>query len=113
MSELFDLTDRVAVVIGATSGLGRAIAVGLKDHGALVVPSGRRRQELENLCRDLDSKLCRTADVTDRASIDSLRDAVLRAFGNVDILVNAAGFTFRQPTASVGEAEWSSVMDTN
>jgi len=103
MSELFDLTDRVAVVIGATSGLGRAIAVGLKDHGALVVPSGRRRQELENLCRDLDSKLCRTADVTDRASIDSLRDAVLRAFGNVDILVNAA----------VGEAEWSSVMDTN
>lgn len=113
MSKLFDLSDRVAVVIGATSGLGRAIAVGLKDRGALVVPSGRRRQELENLCGELGSTLCQAADVTDRTSIDALRDAVLQAFGRVDILVNAAGFTFRQPTASVNEAQWSSVMDTN
>src|SRR5215472_8584740 len=105
MSKWFDLSDRVAVVIGATSGLGRAVAAGLKEHGATVVPSGRRQKELESLCDELGSKLCRTADVTDRTSIDALRDAVVQMFGRVDILVNAAGFTFRQPTVTVSEAQ--------
>src|SRR5258708_5977337 len=98
MRNCFDLSGRVAVVIGATSGLGRSIALGLAEHGATVVPSGRRRPELESLCGEIGSIVCQTTDVTDRASVDSLRDAVLRVFSKVDILVNAAGFTFRQPT---------------
>jgi NAD(P)-dependent dehydrogenase (short-subunit alcohol dehydrogenase family) len=113
MQTLFDLSSRIAVVIGATSGLGRAIAIGLRNHGATVIPSGRRRHELETLCSELGSKICRTADVTDRQSVDALRDAVLAAFQRVDILVNAAGFTFRQPTATVTEQQWSSIFDTN
>jgi NAD(P)-dependent dehydrogenase (short-subunit alcohol dehydrogenase family) len=113
MNKWFDLSGRVAVVIGATSGLGRAIALGLKEHGATVVPSGRRQRELESLCGELNSKLCRIADVTDRTSINALRDAVVQAHGSVDVLVNAAGFTSRQRTAMVSETEWSAVMNTN
>jgi NAD(P)-dependent dehydrogenase (short-subunit alcohol dehydrogenase family) len=113
MTNLFDLSGRVAVAIGATSGLGRAIALGFRDHGAAVVPSGRRRVELESACRELSCHLCQTADVTDRKSVDDLRDAVLREFGRVDILLNAAGFTIREPTSSVREERWASVIDTN
>ncbi|MBV8847135.1 MAG: glucose 1-dehydrogenase [Bryobacterales bacterium] len=113
MTNWFDLSGRVAVVIGATSGLARAIAVGLAEHGASVIPSGRRRAELEALCSELSCKLCHPADVTDRASVDALRDAVLNDFGRADILVNAAGFTFRRPTMEIDEAHWSSVIDTN
>jgi NAD(P)-dependent dehydrogenase (short-subunit alcohol dehydrogenase family) len=110
---LFDLSGRVAVVIGATSGLGRAIAVGLAGQGAIVVPSGRRTQELESLCSQLGSKVRQVCDVTDRKSIDRLRDAVLETLDRVDILVNAAGSTFRQPTAAVSEEQWSSMVDIN
>jgi len=100
MSGLFDLSNRVAVVVGGTSGIGRAIALGLAEQGALVVPAGRRASRW-------------AVDVRSRPSIDALRDAVLHEFGRVDILVNAAGFTFKQPTATVSEEQWSSMMDTN
>ena len=107
MPNLFDLSGRVAVVIGATSGLGRAIAIGLAEHGATVVPTGRRREPLEG------APIVQTTDVTSRQSIDALRDAVLAKFGRVDILVNAAGYTFKQPTVEVSEAQWSALFDTN
>lgn len=112
-ANLFDLSGRVAVVMGATSGLGRAIAIGLSGHGAAVVPTGRRRAQLESICEEVGSALRQTTDVTSRQSIDALRDAALGAFGRIDILVNAAGFTFKQPAATVGEAEWSGIFDTN
>ena len=113
MPNLLDLADRVAVVIGATSGLGRAIATGLAQHGARVVPSGRRKEQLQEICREVKSELCQTADATDRKSLDALRDAVLARWGRVDILVNAAGIALRGPTASAAEADWSAVIDTN
>ncbi len=100
MPNLFDLTDRVAVVMGATSGLGRAIAVGLAEHGAKVVATGRRAETLP-------------CDVTSRDSVNTFRDAVLQQYGRVDILVNAAGFTFREPTATVDETRWSHLIDTH
>jgi NAD(P)-dependent dehydrogenase (short-subunit alcohol dehydrogenase family) len=108
---------RTAVVIGATSGIGRAIALGLAEHGADVVPTGRRQEHVEAACREIEAAgrrtLRQTSDVTDRGSIDSLRDAVLQRFGRVDILINAAGYTFRQPTTTVGEGKWSALIDTN
>lgn len=117
MLNCLDLTGRVAVVMGGTSGIGRAIAAGLADHGADVVPTGRRRPALEAVCGSIEASgrrtLCQTADVTDRKSIDALRDTVLERFGHVDILVNAAGHTSKEPTAQVGEQDWSALIDTH
>jgi NAD(P)-dependent dehydrogenase (short-subunit alcohol dehydrogenase family) len=113
MPNLFDLSGRVAVVIGATSGLGRAIASGLSEQGASVVPTGRRREQLESVCRDVGSAIVQTTDVNSRPSIDALRDTVLARFGRVDILVNAAGYTFKKPTIELTEQEWSALFDTN
>lgn len=112
-----DLTGRVAVVIGGTSGLGRAIAIGLARSGAKVVPSGRREQYLKDVCAEIQQAggetLEQTVEVLDRSSIDRLCDAVRARFGGVDILVNAAGRTVRRPTAEVSEEEWALIMDTN
>lgn len=117
MRNLLDLTDRVAVVIGASSGIGRAIATGLAEHGATVIPSGRRGQKLEEVCREIEAAgrrtLRLTADATDRQSLDRLRDAVLDHFGRVDILVNAAGYTLKKPSVAISEPEWASIFDTN
>jgi NAD(P)-dependent dehydrogenase (short-subunit alcohol dehydrogenase family) len=117
MPNPFDLSNRVAVVIGATSGLGRAIALGLAQHGADVVPTGRRQNLVEEACREIEATGRRAmrfaTDVTKSQSVDALRDAVLHDFGRVDILVNAAGYTFKQPTLDVCEQQWSAIMDTN
>ncbi|HUA87184.1 MAG TPA: SDR family oxidoreductase [Bryobacteraceae bacterium] len=110
---LFDLSGRVAVVIGATSGLGRAIAIGLAEHGAAVVPTGRRKEALQQVCEETHSPLCLPTDNRDRAGIDALRDAVLASHHRADILVNAAGTTIRQAVATTTEEQWSSLFDTN
>ncbi len=112
-----DLSGKVAVVFGASSGLGKAISVGLAEHGADVVPTARRPEMLSDVCAQIKTlgrkTLLETADVSDRASIRKLRDAVLTEFSRVDILVNAAGQTFRKPTLTVSDPEWSSLFETN
>jgi len=113
MANLFDLTGRVAVVIGATSGLGRAIAIGLAEHGAHVVPTGRRRAQVEEVCATVRAGVIATADVTNLMSLEALRDEVMSWHGRVDILVNAAGYTLKKPAIEISEAEWSAVFDTN
>src|SRR5262245_47715039 len=95
-----DLSGRVAVVIGATSGLGRAIALGLADSGADVVPSGRRESLVQEMCDAISSRgrrtMAKTVDVSTTASVEQLRDAVVERLGRVDILVNAAGQTLKK-----------------
>ncbi|MGA3187226.1 MAG: glucose 1-dehydrogenase [Bryobacteraceae bacterium] len=117
MLSCLDLSNRVAVVIGGTSGIGRAIALGLAAQGADVVPTGRRANHIEEVCGEVEAlgrrTLRKVTDIRERHSIDSLRDTILKAFGRVDILVNAAGFTFKQPTVTVSEEQWSSIFDTN
>ncbi len=112
-----DLTGRVAVIFGGTSGLGRTIAIGLAHHGADVIPTGRRRDALADTCAEIRNAARRTmeqtADVQNRDSIRALRDRVLAEFGRIDILVNSAGVTFRKPTAVVTDAEWSCLFETN
>jgi len=114
---LMDLTGRVAVVMGGTSGLGRKLAVGLAQAGANVVPTGRREQLVEEVCAEVEQaggKTVRTVcDIGSRSSVDTCRDAVLGAFGEVDILVNAAGQIFRKPTNDVTEQEWNNLFDVN
>jgi NAD(P)-dependent dehydrogenase (short-subunit alcohol dehydrogenase family) len=117
MRNHLDISDRVAVVIGATSGIGRMLAIGLAEHGATVVPSGRRADRLAGVCAELEAAgrptLRQTADVRERASIDALRNAVLNRFGRVDIVINAAAYTVKRPTASISEAEWSGLLNTD
>ena len=112
-----DLTGRVAVVIGGTSGLGKAIAIGLAESGADVVPAGRRIDMAEEVCQRIESLERRTlrhaVDVGSRESIDALRDAVLKELGHVEILINAAGRTFRQQAKDIAETDWNAVIDTN
>ena len=105
------------MVIGGTSGLGRAIALGLAEAGAAVVASGRRQELVDEMAAAI-AKLGReslnhSVNVSDRASIDTLRDAVLGRFGRVDVLVNAAGRTKRTPTKDLSEQEWEDILDTN
>ena len=115
--ELFDLTDRVAVVMGGTSGIGRALAVGLAAAGADVVATGRREPlvlEAADAIEKLGRKTLRlTVDASDRASIDYLREEVVKAFGSVDILVNSAGQIFRKPTIDIADTEWDKLLDIN
>jgi NAD(P)-dependent dehydrogenase (short-subunit alcohol dehydrogenase family) len=112
-----DLTDRIAVVIGATSGIGKAIALGLAEAGADVVPTGRRAKLAQEAARGVEARgrrsLAMAADVSDAASLQALADATIEKFGKVDILVNAAGRTTRRPTLEVSDAEWNEIMDTN
>ncbi len=114
---LFDLTGRVAVVAGGTTGLGRAIALGLAAAGADVVSSSRRSQEVEKAAAEIEAlgrrSLRVVSDVLDRPSIQALHDAVLATFGKVDILVNAAGITRTSPALQTSEADWSRIIETN
>ena len=115
--ELFNLSGRVAVVMGGTSGIGRSIALGLAAAGADVVSSGRR----EHLVRELGAEIeklgrktvYKSVDAASRQSIDDFRGAVMAGLGRVDILVNAAGQTFRKPTQQVNEDEWKQLLDIN
>ena len=111
------LAGRCAVVLGGTSGIGRAIALGMAAAGADVVASARRRAEVDATADAIEAAGRRTlrvaSDVTDRPSLEALRDATLKAFGKVDILVNCAGKTKRTPTLDVDEATWNDIMNTN
>lgn len=112
-----DLTGRVAVVIGGTSGLGRAIATGLAASGAVVAPTGRRQELVEDVCNEIiragGQAFRHPVDIASRDSVDELRDAVHGSLGGADILVNAAGYTARKPTAEVAEGDWQAIIDTN
>src|SRR5205809_679332 len=97
-----DLTGKAAVVIGGTSGIGRAIAHGLAEAGADVVPTSRRAEQVEAAAAEIEERGRRslrvTSDVSDRASLERVLAESIKAFGHVDILVNSAGRTKRAPT---------------
>jgi NAD(P)-dependent dehydrogenase (short-subunit alcohol dehydrogenase family) len=114
---LFDLTGKTAVVIGGTSGIGLAMAIGLAEAGADVVASSRRQEQVEEAAAQIESKgkrtLRLTSDVGDRATLERLREETLKAWGKVDILINAAGKIKRAPTVDFPEDTWNDIMDTN
>jgi NAD(P)-dependent dehydrogenase (short-subunit alcohol dehydrogenase family) len=112
-----ELTDKVAVVIGGTSGIGRAIAHGLAEAGADVVPTSRRMEQVEAAAREIEERGRRSlriaSDVGDRASLRQVLDLCLETFGKVDILVNSAGRTLRAPTLDFTEEDWNAILETN
>jgi NAD(P)-dependent dehydrogenase (short-subunit alcohol dehydrogenase family) len=115
--EKLSLNDKVAVVVGGTSGIGREIALGLADAGADVVASSRRQEQVNEVARLIEAKGRRTlneaCDVADRASLVTLRDRTLAQLGKVDILVNCAGRTKRAPTLDFPEQEWQDIIECN
>jgi NAD(P)-dependent dehydrogenase (short-subunit alcohol dehydrogenase family) len=115
--EMFDLSGKIAVVVGGTSGIGRALAVGLAQAGADVVATGRRGGQVDDVATQVEAlgrrTLRQTCDVSHSASLEALRDACLAAFGRIDILVAAAGVTRRQPTLQVSDEEWGRIIETN
>jgi NAD(P)-dependent dehydrogenase (short-subunit alcohol dehydrogenase family) len=114
---LFDLSGKSAVVVGGTSGIGLAMAVGLAEAGADVVASSRRMEQVDEAAKAIEAtgrrSLRVTSDVADRQSLEALLDGALKAFGKVDILINCAGKIKREPTLTVSEETWDGIMDTN
>ena len=112
-----DLTGKVAVVTGGTSGIGRAITRALAEAGADVVAIARRQELVSEVAGELESLGRRTlrvvSDVTDRASLEAASAAVLDGLGRVDILVNAAGRTRRVATLDCDDDCWQEILDTN
>lgn len=112
-----DLNGRVAVVIGGTSGIGRAIAHGLAEAGADVVCTSRSEVQVGAAATEIEAIGRRTiravSDVSDKASIENLLSECVAAFGKIDILVNSAGATKRQPTLDLDEETWNWILETN
>ena len=117
MSDDLNIENRVAVVIGGTSGIGRVLALGLARHGADVVATGRRQSHVDAVACEIQAAgrrtLRQTVDVRSRETIDALRDATMAHFHRVDILINAAGHTFQEPTLTVDEQRFSALLDTH
>jgi NAD(P)-dependent dehydrogenase (short-subunit alcohol dehydrogenase family) len=113
----FNLTGNAAVVIGGTSGIGKAIALGLAREGAAVVGASRSQEQSSRVAEEIRSlgapALPCTVDVRSCDSVQSLHDAVLREFGRVDILVNCAGITERVATLECSEDRWQAILDVN
>jgi NAD(P)-dependent dehydrogenase (short-subunit alcohol dehydrogenase family) len=111
------LSGRTAVVVGGTSGIGRVLALGLAAHGADVIASSRRMEQVESTAFEIESLARRTlrvaCDVCDRASLENLLAKVLESFGKVDILVNSAGRIQRAPTLDFPEESWRDILETN
>ncbi|HAF24113.1 MAG TPA: 2-deoxy-D-gluconate 3-dehydrogenase [Blastocatellia bacterium] len=112
-----ELTGKTAVVVGGTSGIGRAIAHGLAEAGADVVATSRRMEQVEAAACEIEERGRRSlrvvSDVSNCASLQRALDACVAAFGKVDILVNSAGRTKRAPTLDVPEEDWAAILDTN
>jgi NAD(P)-dependent dehydrogenase (short-subunit alcohol dehydrogenase family) len=111
------LEGKTAVVIGGTSGIGRALSLGLADAGADVVASARRQQQVDETAAEIESRGRRTlrlaSDLANRTSLESLLAASIKTFGKVDILINSAGKIKRTPTLTMPEQEWTDIVDTN
>jgi len=116
MDEL-DLSGKVAVVTGASRGLGRALALGLAQAGADVAVCARHAGELAETGRAIEAigrkALVVPTDVTDEAQVEDLAETVIDAFKRVDILVNNSGTALVKPLLETETAEWRQVMDTN
>ncbi len=111
------LQGKCAVVMGGTSGIGKALALGLADAGADVVASSRADDATAAVAEEIRARgrrtLARTSDVTSRASMEDLQKAVLDEFETVDILVNSAGVIKRLPTLECTEELWNRTFDVN
>ncbi|MDQ3878411.1 MAG: SDR family oxidoreductase, partial [Actinomycetota bacterium] len=112
------LSDRIAVVTGASRGIGRAIAIGFAEAGADVAIAARSEDDLETLAKEIDAAGQRAlpvvTDVTDRSQIETLVERTVDELGRVDVLVNNAGGTrFMSSLTGLRPDGWSKVIALN
>ena len=115
--KLFDLTGQVALVTGASRGLGQYFARALAGAGADLVLTSRRREDMAAFAAEMEGLGRRVAtlelDVRDKASIERMAAAAEEAYGQIHILVNNAGCNVRKPALEVTWEDWNLVLDTN
>ena len=116
-SHLFDISGRVALITGASRGIGRAIALGLAEAGASVALSSRTQADLSQTAEEVRALGARAeafpADVSRVAEIRALVREVLVRMDQIDILVNVAGVNRRTPSTEITEEDWDTVLDLN
>lgn len=114
---MFDLTGKVALVTGASSGMGRATAIALANQGAKVVAAARRFDKLQAVVAEIKSRgkdaTPVTMDVTKRTEVDAAVALTVNTYGKLDILVNNAGTLDYSPFLDMKEEAWDKVIDTN
>ena len=117
MTNPFDLSSKLALVIGGTSGIGKALALGLARAGADVIATSRSAEACTTMAEAIRNENRRTlnypSDVTTRASVEALRTAILADFPAPDILINCAGITKRIPTLDCTEDLWNQIFNVN
>ncbi|MEM7293505.1 MAG: SDR family oxidoreductase [Pseudomonadota bacterium] len=117
LASLFSLDGRVALVTGASSGIGRHMAISLARAGARVVLMARRQAELDELKMTLEQESLSAAtlagDLSQREQITHLAAKARDCFGNVHILVNAAGVNLREPVANISLESWDTTLNLN
>jgi gluconate 5-dehydrogenase len=117
VQNLFDLSDRVAVVTGASAGIGRVMAGALADAGANLVLVARREAELESAAGEIRARggkaVAIAADLGIREALPEVAERCRRAFGPVTIVINAAGINLREPAEDISPASWDRTIDLN
>jgi len=117
LDEKFSLKDKIAVVLGGTSGIGQAIARGFAKAGATTIASSRDAERVEAQAAEIESLGSKTlriaSDVQDRESLQNLCNEVVLAFGQVDILMVTSGALKKMPTVEIADEEWNRIIDIN
>jgi NAD(P)-dependent dehydrogenase (short-subunit alcohol dehydrogenase family) len=117
VSRLFDLTGKVAIVIGGSGGIGKVLAAGLADSGADIVVASRSLDKLEPVAAKIRAmnrqSMAISVDIAQQTSVNNLVDQVLNKFSHIDILVNAAGLALRGAPENMPLEDWQKVMDFN
>ncbi len=113
----FDLTGKIAIVTGGNGGIGLGMARGLARAGAGIVIAGRNKAKSEEAAHDIEAlgarALAVSVDVTDKASVAAMVETTLGQFGRIDILINNAGMSVRQPAHVISLEDWNTVISTN
>jgi NAD(P)-dependent dehydrogenase (short-subunit alcohol dehydrogenase family) len=117
MQELFDLTGKVAIVTGASRGLGQYFSKALAKAGADLVITSRTLSSLTEFKQEIESlgrrALAVEVDVLSQSDIENMVQAAMKEYGKIDILVNNAGLNIRSPSADFSWSDWDTVLQTN